>query len=422
MNHIRKIILTIIVFGALFASAWTGPTATPPDGNVNTLLNTSNETQTKTGYLYFPKWFDANDDEYFVDPDQNSMLARIYANFDMRAPKFYDLDNPDYYVDPASMSRVDSIIGTGTICDKNGCIGDCNLDLCEGVTCDDYCDTDGNTRYYDGSCSAADGSCSYASSETCIHGCTNGSCNTDLCAGVTCNDYCSADGNTRYYGGSCSSGTCSYTSQTCALGCHNGVCDKTTSCSSKTLNTQWNTVSSIEQTWSGSYWYPSNTSIYSTTPSTTSCRYQCETGYDRVGSECVKKYNTKQCIESYSTNDEFWWYDSNGDPSELIEVCPASTRSSLTCAPNFTSSWGDRLGCCTPEGTAINGFCQDFVYTIGEYCYADNTCMVGYCDPRSGIHSHSCQYKELGQTCSEDNDCRTNKCEKNGYWFKECVN
>ena len=180
MNHLRKIILIVLIFGALFASAWQGPTTTPPDGNVNTLLNTSNETQTKAGYLYFPKWFDSDDDEYYVDPDANSIFARIYANLDMRAPKFFDLDDSDYYVDPASTSRVNSIVGTGTICDKNGCIGDSApaVDLCEDVSCDDYCDLDDATRYYNGSCSSVDGSCLYISSKTCLYGCSSGVCDS----------------------------------------------------------------------------------------------------------------------------------------------------------------------------------------------------------------------------------------------------
>ena len=155
MNHIRKIIIAIVVFGALFASAWNGPTDTPPNGNVDTLLNTSNETQTKSGYLYFPKWFDSDDDEYYVDPDANSIFARIYANLDMRAPKFFDLDDPDYYVDPASISKINNltvtnITATGQICDSNGCIGGDTqevvdnvattipanaIDLCAGITC-----------------------------------------------------------------------------------------------------------------------------------------------------------------------------------------------------------------------------------------------------------------------------------------------
>jgi len=180
MNHIKKIIIVVVLlFGALFASAWQGPTDTPPNGNVDTLLNTSSTSQTKAGYLYFPKWFDSDDDEYYVDPDANSIFARIYTNLDIRAPKFFDLDDIDYYVDPASTSRVNSIVGTGTICDKNGCIGDVSapVDLCVGVTCDDYCDSDDATRYYDGSCSSVDGSCSYES-ETCSFGCDSGVCSS----------------------------------------------------------------------------------------------------------------------------------------------------------------------------------------------------------------------------------------------------
>ncbi|MEM0475430.1 MAG: hypothetical protein QW343_01420 [Candidatus Norongarragalinales archaeon] len=44
----------------------------------------------------------------------------------------------------------------------------------------------------------------------------------DLCAGVSCNNYCS--GNTRYYDGSCAVGSCQYSQEVCAYGCVDGDC------------------------------------------------------------------------------------------------------------------------------------------------------------------------------------------------------
>jgi hypothetical protein len=53
------------------------------------------------------------------------------------------------------------------------------------------------------------------------------------------------------------------------------------SCTSKPANTDWNTGSSIIQTWNGSSRAPSNTSTYNTSASSTECYYKCRTGYTR---------------------------------------------------------------------------------------------------------------------------------------------
>ncbi|MBU1046572.1 hypothetical protein KKH36_02215 [Patescibacteria group bacterium] len=258
MNKKIKIIfiISLIFFVAGTLNAWTGPTQAPPNGNTDEPLNVSNQTQKKYGNLYFPKWFDGNNDGYYVDPDANSWLYRLYS-YDIRSSIFYDRDNIDYYVDPASVSKFNNVevlgylIFGGSDINKEGSVRwnsitktlqvyngtewvDISLntpsapvvpvDLCAGVSCNPYCS--GSTRYYNGSCSG--GSCSYAS-QVCAYGCTSGVCNSapvvpvDLCAGVSCNPYCS--GSTRYYNGSCSGGSCSYTSQVCAYGCTSGVCN-----------------------------------------------------------------------------------------------------------------------------------------------------------------------------------------------------
>ena len=230
MNKKIKIIfiISLIFFVAGTLNAWTGPTQAPPNGNTDEPLNVSNQTQKKYGNLYFPKWFDGNNDGYYVDPDANSWLYRLYS-YDIRSSIFYDRDNIDYYVDPASVSKFNNVevlgylIFGGSDINKEGSVRwnsitktlqvyngtewvDISLntpsapvvpvDLCAGVSCNPYCS--GSTRYYNGSCSG--GSCSYTS-QVCAYGCTSGVCNSapvvpvDLCAGVDCPDeivsYCS---------------------------------------------------------------------------------------------------------------------------------------------------------------------------------------------------------------------------------------
>src|SRR3989344_6318671 len=74
----------------------------------------------------------------------------------------------------------------------------------------------GNVYSYSPYCSA--GGCYTSSSlaQTCTYGCTNGACDSNPCAGVTCNtppaNYCSGNTAVTYGGGSCSAGSCSYSS------------------------------------------------------------------------------------------------------------------------------------------------------------------------------------------------------------------
>ena len=115
----KKNIITILIlfaFLGLFSmvNAWTGPTSAPPGGNIAEPLNISNDAQTKAGYLYFPKWFDANDDGYYVDPASNSWLYRLYS-YDVRSDIFYDRNNTGYYVDPASTSILNNLNINGKI-------------------------------------------------------------------------------------------------------------------------------------------------------------------------------------------------------------------------------------------------------------------------------------------------------------------
>ena len=63
---------------------------------------------------------------------------------------------------------------------------------------------------------------------------------------------------------------------------------KTFTCSGKPANSQWNSVSSYTQTWTGSAWSPADsTAAYNTESSTTSCRYKCNNNYMWDGSSCV---------------------------------------------------------------------------------------------------------------------------------------
>ena len=117
-----------------------------------------------------------------------------------------------------------------------GCSGGiCVNNPCDGVVCNvppaSYCSGSTKVYYYSaGACNS--GACSYTQlSQSCQYGCTNGSCNVSVCAGVTCNSppasACISNSTLRTYSSDgCSGGSCQYpaTDTTCTFGCSSGQC------------------------------------------------------------------------------------------------------------------------------------------------------------------------------------------------------
>jgi hypothetical protein len=97
----------------------------------------------------------------------------------------------------------------------------------------------------------------------------------------------------------------------CAVDYHweGGSCISNTrtgqTCSAKPANTDWNTVSSISQTWNGSTWVPSTTSVYNETSSTTECRYKCSSDYHLDGGSCVSNTRTGQTCTGNPANSDW---------------------------------------------------------------------------------------------------------------------
>ena len=70
-------------------------------------------------------------------------------------------------------------------------------------------------------------------------------------------------------------------------------------CSEPPANAEWNTVSAITQTWSGSAWLPVTDSVYNETASTEECRFKCKENYEWDGENevCTAKTRRVDCSE-----------------------------------------------------------------------------------------------------------------------------
>ena len=70
---------------------------------------------------------------------------------------------------------------------------------------------------------------------------------------------------------------------------------KVSPCMNKPENSEWNTVSSITQTWDGTDWQPSTTGVYNKTASTEECRFKCNVNYTWKDSACVADTKVGYC-------------------------------------------------------------------------------------------------------------------------------
>lgn len=115
-------------------------------------------------------------------------------------------------------------------------------------------------------------------------------------------------------------------------------------CTGLPANASWNTVSSITQTWNGNEWTPSTEATFSTTPSSTKCRFVCNQNYEWNDSECVAGTRTANC-EGLPEN-AVWngaasitqtWDDENWVPSNTgtYNKTPNSSECRFKCAENY---------------------------------------------------------------------------------------
>ncbi len=186
---------------------------------------------------------------------------------------------------------------------------------------------------------------------------TNVSC-TNLPSGAQWN---TATSITQTWNGSSwspdTSGTYSTTASTteCLFKCKkhytwkNSKCEadqQTVNCEEIPLNSEWNSVSTITQTWNGSTWYPPTTSVYNTTSSTEYCRYKCNEGYFWNGSsECINPCETNPC----------------NDVANSTHECSASSWQNYFCSCSAGYNWR-------------RGECAEIPKALGNICTGQNLC------------------------------------------------
>ena len=123
------------------------------------------------------------------------------------------------------------------------------------------------------------------------------------------------------------------------------------------VGAEWNTASSITQSWDGEKWVPeSTTGVYNETASSTECRFKCKEHYTWNNSQCIADTKTAPCI-NLPTNGQWntaisitqTWSGTEWQPSTdgVYNKTPSETECRFVCKPNY--KWVSSTSKCDPE-------------------------------------------------------------------------
>ena len=154
---------------------------------------------------------------------------------------------------------------------------------------------------------------------------------------------------------------------------------RTANCTGLPQNAEWNTASSIEQTWNGEEWSPSNEGIFSEIKSSKECHFKCKKNFPWNGSECVDKteINDEDSVED--EDDDL--HDDDADSS--VSDDDIDTTPITPCDPNPCSSVENSTGVCSISDRDYlcgcnsgyfwnNGKCKRI--TLGNICTGQTRC------------------------------------------------
>ena len=109
-------------------------------------------------------------------------------------------------------------------------------------------------------------------------------------------------------------------------------------CTGLPANAEWNTVSSITQTWNGTEWVPATTGNYDTNPSSAECRFKCDANYFWNGSKCVNPCDSGVCGRVANSSGE----------------CKASNATKYSCGCKTNYTWNESsLTCDADSRTSV---------------------------------------------------------------------
>ena len=149
-------------------------------------------------------------------------------------------------------------------------------------------------------------------------------------------------------------------------------------CSPRPAHSIWNEAPYITQTWNGTEWLPKLDTEYSASPSSSECKYKCDTGYYRLNNECV----ADPCSDS-------------GNP------CTGINNSNSVCKVKDNIFLPYSCGC--EEGYYWHGKtgCRKNAITLGNICTGEVRCFnteseIPCPSAGSAFYGQDAQYAEAG--------------------------
>ena len=140
-------------------------------------------------------------------------------------------------------------------------------------------------------------------------------------------------------------------------------------CTGLPENAEWNSVSSITQTWSGEEWLPSKSGVYNETESTEECRFKCKAHYTWKDSECEP--DTQENVQCEGLPENAHWTSAS--------VVSLQTWSGEGWLPSATAFWSEET---TSEPCSFK--CDDTFFwnnsacvtplPLGKICTGQNKC------------------------------------------------
>lgn len=302
-----------------------------------------------------------------------------YPPTDQTCP--YGCVNGSCMADPCS--GISCTTPPGPTCQGNlrrtyGATGTCSGAMCSYPPTDTACNSPPATacvgantlRTYGSSGTCQSGACVYSPTDTtCANGCSNGACNADPCAGVSCTSappaVCTGSNTRRVYGspGTCGAGMCSYPTQ-------DQTCNSPPAASC---------IGSTARTWSANGTCSGGACNYTSTD--TACANGCTNGACN-GDPCAGVSCTTPPAATCASSTTRRTFAASGTCSAgNCSYAPTDTNCN-TPPPNFCVT-GTTLRSYTAQGTCTSGACG--------YATNDTTCPFacanGACnpDPCAGI-------------------------------------
>ena len=151
-------------------------------------------------------------------------------------------------------------------------------------------------------------------------------------------------------------------------------------CTDLPANAEWNSVSSIDQTWNGSDWIPSTKGEYSEETSEIECHFKCKNNFEWNGSECEDKteINDEDSVED--DDDDL----PDGDADSSASDDDIDTTPTTPCTPNPCNGIANSTNICTVTENGYSCGCDDGFFwngseckkqiTLGNICTGQNRC------------------------------------------------